>query len=53
MGDPKQRTNYRLVAIQRAGKTIIPTGDDVLSRNDEIFVVTRRENLTEVLESDR
>lgn len=50
VGDPEQRAHYRVVAIQRAGKTTIPTGESVLARNDEVFVITRREKLHEVLE---
>ena len=50
IGSAEQRKNFRVVALQKAGKTFIPTGETVLSRNDEIFVITKRDNLPEVLE---
>jgi trk system potassium uptake protein TrkA len=49
IGTEEQRKNLRIVAMLRGEKTIIPTGDDTLTRNDQIFVVTKRESLPELL----
>jgi len=49
IGSEEQRKSFRVVAILKGGKTIIPTGSDTLSRNDEIFVITKKENLRDVL----
>ncbi len=49
IGDEQQRKNFRVVAILRGEKTIIPTGDDYFHKNDQIFVVTKRETLPEVI----
>ncbi|MCX6641190.1 MAG: Trk system potassium transporter TrkA [bacterium] len=39
---------YRIVAIARREKTLIPKGDQRLEQDDQIYVVTRREALQEV-----
>jgi trk system potassium uptake protein TrkA len=49
IGSQEQRKNFRIVAVLKGEKTIIPTGNDSFGRNDQIFVVTRRESLPEVL----
>lgn len=49
IGDEQQRKNFRVVAMLRGEKTIIPTGDDYFHKNDQIFVVTKRETLPEVI----
>jgi trk system potassium uptake protein TrkA len=49
IGSQEQRKNFRIVAVLKGEKTIIPTGNDSFSKNDQIFVVTRRESLPEVL----
>lgn len=49
IGTESERRNFRVVAIQRGERTIIPTGEDYLYRNDEIFVLTKAESLQDVL----
>jgi trk system potassium uptake protein TrkA len=49
IGSQEQRKNFRIVAVLKGEKTIIPTGNDSFGRNDQIFVVTRRESLPQVL----
>jgi len=49
IGTELERRNFRVVAIQRGDRTIIPTGEDYLYRNDEIFVLTKAESLQDVL----
>jgi trk system potassium uptake protein TrkA len=49
IGSQEQRKNFRIVAVLKGERTIIPTGNDSFSKNDQIFVVTRRESLPEVL----
>lgn len=49
IGDEEQRRNFRVVAMLKGEKTIIPTGNDYFHKNDQIFVVTKRESLQEVL----
>ncbi|BEQ14382.1 Trk system potassium transporter TrkA [Desulfoferula mesophila] len=41
---------YLVVAIERAGKVIIPRGDDVILSDDLAYVVTRGENIDLVVE---
>jgi trk system potassium uptake protein TrkA len=49
IGNEEQRKNFRVVAMLKGEKTIIPTGYDYFSKNDQIFVVTKRESLPQVL----
>jgi len=49
MTSEEMRRKFRIVAIQKADRTIIPTGDDYINKNDQIFVVTREENLSDLL----
>lgn len=49
IGSEEQRKNFRIVAILKGEKTIIPTGDDFFSKRDQIFVVTKRESLHQVI----
>lgn len=49
IGTEEQRRNFRVVAMLKGDKTIIPTGEDYFSKNDQIFVVTKKESLSEVL----
>lgn len=45
IGTEDQRKLYRVVAILRDGRTLIPGGGDALRKNDEIFTIIRRERL--------
>ena len=49
LGDEESRTRFRIVAILREGRTLIPTGNDALRRGDELFTVAAREHLGVVL----
>lgn len=49
IGSEEERRDFRVVAMLKGEKTIIPTGEDYFSRNDQIFVVTKRESLPQVL----
>jgi len=49
IGSEEERKNFRIVAILRVEKTIIPTGDDYIYKNDQIFVMTKAESLQRVL----
>lgn len=40
---------FRTVAISRGMRTIIPTGDDVFKKGDQIFVVSKTESVSELL----
>lgn len=40
---------FRVVAISRGQRTIIPTGDDVFKKNDQVFVVCKREYVQDML----
>ena len=50
IGSQEQRKNFRIIAVLKGERTIIPTGNDSFGKNDQIFVVTKRESLPEVLE---
>ncbi|MCS7280784.1 MAG: Trk system potassium transporter TrkA [Desulfobacterota bacterium] len=50
LGTENQRKKFRVVAICKNNKTIIPHGDEYISKNDQVFVVTKREGLDELLE---
>lgn len=41
--------NFRIVAIQRGIRTIIPSGNDLLLPNDQIFVITTSEGIESIL----
>jgi len=41
--------HFRAVAISRGIRTIIPTGDDVFKKGDQIFVVSKTEHVQEML----
>ncbi|MCC8035868.1 MAG: Trk system potassium transporter TrkA [Rikenellaceae bacterium] len=41
---------YRTVAIERDGKTLIPRGRDIFMENDDIYVITNRESVRDVME---
>ena len=49
VGNEEQRKNFRVVAMLKGEKTVIPTGNDYFNKNDQVFVVTKRESLPEVL----
>lgn len=49
IGTEEQRRNFRIVAIWKGDRTIIPTGNDYLHKNDQIFVVTKMDSLPQVL----
>lgn len=40
---------FRVVAISRGARTIIPTGDDVFKKNDQVFVICKTEYVKEML----
>ena len=42
------RLTFRAVAIYRDGRTIIPTGDDIVTKGDRVYIVVLQENLDEV-----
>lgn len=41
---------FRIVAIQRGIRTIVPSGDDILLPNDQIFVITNADGIKEVIQ---
>jgi trk system potassium uptake protein TrkA len=41
---------FRVVAIHRGMRTLIPTGNDIFLPNDQIFVITTPESVEEILE---
>ena len=41
--------NYRMVAITRGGQTIIHTGSDTFALGDTVYIITRKDALTEVM----
>lgn len=43
------KVSFRIVAIHRGIKTIIPTGSDILLPNDQIFVITTHEGIEEII----
>ena len=49
MGTEEQRKNFRIVAIWKGDRTIIPDGDEYINKNDQVFVVTKRDSLPELL----
>lgn len=49
MGTAEQRRHFRILAVLKGEKTIIPTGDDYINKNDQVFVVTERGYLPELL----
>jgi trk system potassium uptake protein TrkA len=49
IGNEEQRKNFRVVAMLKGEKTVIPKGNDYFHKNDQVFVVTKRESLPEVL----
>jgi len=49
IGNEEQRKNFRIVAMLKGEKTIIPAGNDYFSKNDQVFVVTKRESLPQVI----
>jgi trk system potassium uptake protein TrkA len=49
IGHEEERKHFRVVAILRGDKTIIPVGDDLIHKNDQIFVCSKRESLPQVL----
>lgn len=49
IGSDVERMNFRVVSMLKGEKTIIPTGEDYFSKNDQIFVVAKRESLSQVL----
>lgn len=49
IGTEEERKNFRVVAMLKGEKTIIPTGEDYFNKNDQVFVITKRDYLTQVL----
>lgn len=44
-----EQISFRIVAIHRGIRTIVPTGKDILLPNDQIFVITTREGIEEII----
>ncbi len=44
-----QDVSFRIVAIQRGIRTIIPTGDDLFLPNDQVFVITTPEGIEKII----
>jgi trk/ktr system potassium uptake protein len=44
-----EQVTFRVVAIHRGIRTIVPTGSDILLPNDQIFVITTREGIEEII----
>ncbi|MBN1302107.1 MAG: Trk system potassium transporter TrkA [Melioribacteraceae bacterium] len=42
-------TEFRIVAIHRGMKTIIPSGEDIFLPNDQVFVITTHEGVDEMI----
>ncbi|MBM4350913.1 MAG: Trk system potassium transporter TrkA [Deltaproteobacteria bacterium] len=49
VGSEEERRNVRVVAMLKGDKTIIPTGEDYFSKNDQLFVIAKKESLSHVL----
>jgi trk system potassium uptake protein TrkA len=49
LADEQSRARFRIVAILREGRTLIPTGGDALRRADEVFAVVDSGHLEVVL----
>jgi trk system potassium uptake protein len=49
IGHEEERRNFRVVAILRGDKTIIPVGEDYIYKNDQIFICTKKDSLPQVL----
>lgn len=43
------QVTFRIVAIHRGIRTIVPTGTDILLPNDQIFVITTHEGIEEII----
>ncbi|MBI9071434.1 MAG: Trk system potassium transporter TrkA [Melioribacteraceae bacterium] len=41
--------SFRIVAIQRGVRTIIPSGEDIFLPNDQIFVLTTHDSIEEII----
>lgn len=46
-------TEYRIVTIFREGNGIIPDGDTVINKDDELFIITSPKNIRAILKSIR
>ncbi len=42
-------TSFRVSAIQRGPQTIIPTGNDIFIKNDQVFVITTQDGVEEIM----
>jgi len=49
LGTQEQRKNFRIVAISKGHNTIVPDGNEYINKNDQVFVVTKKESLSELL----
>lgn len=45
-----ENINFRVVAIVRTNKTIIPTGRDIVTRGDQLFCITKSDSLQGLLQ---
>ncbi|MFC2083646.1 Trk system potassium transporter TrkA [Bacteroidota bacterium] len=42
-------TSFRIVAIHRGMRTIIPTGEDTFLPNDQVFIITTQEGIEDII----
>ena len=49
IADKYHTTSFRVTAIQRGAQTIIPSGDDTIMINDQIFVITTQDGIEEII----
>ncbi len=44
-----QSSNFRIVAIHRGVRTLIPTGNDKFIKNDQVFIITTPDGIEDIL----
>ena len=49
IADKYHTTSFRVTAIQRGAQTIIPSGNDTIMINDQIFVITTQDGIEEII----
>ncbi len=45
-----KNVSVRVVAISRAGKTLLPSGNDIIQKEDVIYIITHEKNLEKIFE---
>ena len=50
LSDLKMRTGFIIACISRNGKTVIPRGQDMIRKGDNVIVVTRHKGLDDILD---